>query len=97
MIGLSRASRPRDPQAGVTFRPPMLVHAGSLIELGRHRLARREESDGRDGKVTRWSVIAAGLMAAFLLGNAWSTPRPDPGADARLATVSAPAAGPRTR
>ena len=74
MIHLAHKAPVRDPQAGVPFRPWMLVHAGSLHEVPEHRLDRLEETDraGHAGLLP-WRLVLVGLMGAFFLGTSWST------------------------
>jgi hypothetical protein len=74
MIHLAHKAPIRDPQAGVSFRPSMLVHAGSLHEVPPHRLEPLEETEraGHAGLLP-WTLVMVGLMAAFFLGTSWST------------------------
>lgn len=78
MIRLFRKPPLRDPQAGVTFRPWMLIHAGSLAELAPHGLRRLEEAEPpRRSRLATLTLAAAGLLTAFFLGTSWSaSPRP---------------------
>ncbi len=94
MIGPSRKPRLRDPQAGVSFRPSMLVHAGSLSALGAHRIDRMVNADtpGR-GRLLPWTVVIAGLMAAFFLGTSWSASPRGLTNSACLAGASPPTSG----
>jgi hypothetical protein len=93
MLGVPRRLPLRDPQAGVAFRPTMLVHAGSLSEVAPHRIARIEDAPARS-TLLPWTLAMAGLMAAFFLGTSWSaSPQPLMG-DTCLATAPAPAAPP---
>lgn len=98
MIGFSRRPPLRDPQAGVPFRPWMLVHAGSLTALSPHRIGPVESNDARRGAgLLPWTLVMAGLMVAFFLGTSWSSaPRPLI-TDACLATAPAPAAAPSAK
>jgi hypothetical protein len=95
MLGGARRLPPRDPQAGVAFRPTMLVHAGSLSEVAPHRIGRIEDDDApARSTLLPWTLAMAGLMAAFFLGTSWSASPQVRGVDACLATAPAPAAPP---
>ena len=92
---LSRRPPLRDPQAGVAFRPTMLVHAGTLSEVAPHRIARLEDDDApARSTLLPWTLAMAGIMAAFFLGTSWSASPQLQTGDSCLATAPAPAAPP---
>lgn len=102
MIGFARRFALRDPQAGVPFRPWMLVLAGSISEIAPHRIVRLAPADKeKRGGLLPWTLAMAGLMAAFLLGSSWSAlPEPPASGVCRLAAPDSPAhasAQPRER
>lgn len=73
MIRLARRPPVRDPQAGVSFRPWMLAHAGSITEIAAHRIERLDDDSGpRRRGLFPWILLVAGLTAAFFLGTSWS-------------------------
>jgi hypothetical protein len=94
MIRLSRRPMARAPQSGIAFRPTMLVHAGSLIEVAPHRIYRRDDDASGRGTLVPWTLAMAGLMAAFFLGTSWSAAPQPLSSDACLATAPEPAAPP---